>query len=308
MAGDLRYNAVMIRVLLVGSGDVARRTLPFLVNRFRVYALLRDPGQASSWRSRGATPIIVDLDARRSLTRIAGLAHWVLHFAPPADRGERDPRTRRLVAALASRSSLPQRLVYLSTSAVYGDCAGARCPETRPVAPGNARARRRLDAERCLRRWARRGGPRVSILRVPGIYASERLPLARLAAGTPLLCPEDDVFSNHIHADDLARAVWLALHRGAANRIYHVSDDSELRMGEYFDRVAAAFALPSPPRIPRRQASGQIPPALLSFMSESRRLENRRMKKELGLKLTYPRIDDGLAAASKTRMGAPACW
>jgi nucleoside-diphosphate-sugar epimerase len=224
-----------------------------------------------------------------------------LHFAPAAESSaafarnpHADSRTRHLIAALSSPGSLPQRLVYISTSGVYGDCGGARFDETRPPAPTTARAARRVDAERQLRRWSRRSGVRTSILRVPGIYAAERLPLARLGSATPVLRTEDDVFTNHIHADDLAHAAWRALLRGGNNRIYHVTDHSELRMGDYFDCVADAFALPRPPRIARADAAQRISPMLLSFMSESRRLDNRRMHIELGVELAWPRVEDAM--------------
>jgi nucleoside-diphosphate-sugar epimerase len=132
---------------------------------------------------------------------------------------------------------------------------------------------------------------------VPGIYAADRLPVARLKAGTPALAVADDVYTNHIHADDLARVVVATFRRGLANRIYHAVDDSAMRMGDYFDAVADAFALPRPRRISREVARIEISPALLSFMSESRRLTNTRLKKELGVRLKFPTVLDGLSAA-----------
>jgi nucleoside-diphosphate-sugar epimerase len=109
-----------------------------------------------------------------------------------------------------------------------------------------------------------------------------------------VLRDEDDVYTNHIHADDLARACVAALLRGAPQRVYHASDDSELKMGEYFDLAADLAGLPRPPRIAREQAAQQLGPMLLSFMSESRRLDNRRLKHELRLRLRYPTVAEGL--------------
>ena len=222
----------MQNLLIVGCGDVARRVLPRLVGRYRVHALLRDPEQFAWWRRAGAVPVLADLDDARSLARIAGLAEVVLHFAPPPERGAVDTRMRRLLAALAKGKSLPQRLVYISTSGVYGDCAGARIDETRRLAPATARAARRVDAERRLRAFGRQNGVVVSILRAPGIYAADRLPIERLQKGTPALCAADDVYTNHIHADDLALLVCAALRYGRANRAYNACDDSEMKMGE----------------------------------------------------------------------------
>lgn len=293
----------MQKLLIVGCGDVARRTLPRLLGHYRIFALLRDPLQCAAWRDAGATPVLADLDDAASLRRIAGLAEIVMHFAPPPDQGPLDTRTRRLLAALAKGKSLPQRLVYISTSGVYGDCAGERIDETRPPRPTTARAARRVDAERQLRIFGRRHGVVISILRAPGIYAADRLPIERLQKGTQALRDEDDVFTNHIHADDLAMLACAALRYGQANRAYNATDDSEMKMGEYFDLVAQRFGLPKAPRLSRAEAVEQMRPLQLSFMSESRRLANQRIKKELRASLRYPRVEDGVEAAWQERKG-----
>lgn len=284
-------------LLIVGAGDVARRTLPMLIGRYRLFAVLRDPAQRAFWREHGVHPILADLDQPHDLRRLAGLADVVLHFAPPPAHGARDTRTRRLLAALARGKSLPQRLVYVSTSGVYGDCGGARVTESRPLRPCTQRAQRRADAERELRRFGRRCGTCVSVLRAPGIYAAERLPVDRLRNGIEALRAEDDVFTNHIHADDLAAAMCAALRYGRPNRCYNASDDSALKMTDYFDLVADRFGLPRPPRITRAEAEVRLPATQLSFMSESRRLDNQRLKSELRVRLRYPTVADGVDAA-----------
>jgi nucleoside-diphosphate-sugar epimerase len=309
MINLLRYNAPMLRVLIIGAGDVAKRILPLLVTRCQVYAVLRDAGRASWWREQGAIPVLADLDQAASCRRLKGLlrsAHWVIHLAPPAESTDRnaaiDVRMRRLLAypaGLKGRRSLPQRWVYISTTGVYGNLSGAWADETARCCPLTSRGKRRLDAEQRLRQFSGRRARQVSVLRVPGIYAADRLPLARLQAGTPALVESDDVYTNHIHADDLARIVIAALRRGAAGRIYNAVDDSAMRMGDYFDQVADAFALPKPRRLTRVEAAREISPALLSFMSESRRLKNTRMKQELGVRLDYPTVVDGIRAARR---------
>jgi nucleoside-diphosphate-sugar epimerase len=290
------------KLLIVGCGDIARRTLPRLIGHYRLFALLRNPAQCAWWRAAGALPILADLDHADSLERIAGLADQVLHFAPPPSVTEAsgapvDTRTRKLLAALGRGKSLPQRIVYISTSGVYGDCQGARIDETRTPHPTTARAWRRVDAERQLRAFGQRNSVTVSILRAPGIYAADRLPLERLKKGAQVLRDEDDVYTNHIHAEDLAMLACAALRYGRANRIYHASDDSELKMGEYFDRVAERFGLPKPTRLSRSEAAGALSPLLLSFMGESRRLLNQRISRELKAKLRYPCVEQGIEAA-----------
>lgn len=288
----------MKRILIVGSGDVARRALPWLLRRFRVFALVRQPEAAVELRALGAVPVVGDLDDRQSLRRLAGIADAVLHFAPPPQTGHGDPRMARLLATLAGRSSLPQGVVYISTTGVYGDCAGGRVDETRPCRAQTARGRRRVDAERRLRAFGRRNQVRVALLRAPGIYASDRLPLERLRRGDPVLAADEDVHTNHIHAEDLARIACLALFRAGPGRAYNASDDSGLRMGEYFDAVAERFGLARPPRMARAEIVHHLSPLTLSFMSESRRLDNRRLKRELRLRLRYPTVADGLRAAT----------
>ena len=274
------------------------RLLPLLAGRFRVFAVTRDPERRAALRAAGAVPIIADLDDPASLARLRGLAAHVVHLAPPRPEGERDERTRRLAAILPAGA----RVVYVSTSGVYGDCGGALVEETRRVAPKNARAGRRVDAERSLRAWARRSGGSLAILRVPGIYARERLPLKRLREGTPALLPDDDVYTNHIQADDLAHIIVQALRRGLPNRVYHAVDGTRMKMGDYFDAVADAYGLPRPPRLARDVLRTQVSPMLLSFMSESRRLGNARLR-ELGVRLRYPDVAAALAQWSVADAG-----
>ncbi|MFZ6720775.1 SDR family oxidoreductase [Undibacterium sp. Ji49W] len=281
------------RLLIVGCGDVGMRLLPLLQAHFRVFVLTSQVARCAELRAAGAVPIVANLDQPHSLARLAGLASRVVHLAPPRSEGNTDIRTQNLIAVLADKS----QLVYVSTTGVYGDCAGAEFDETRSVKPQNARATRRVAAERSLRAWARRSQSYLSILRVPGIYAAERLPLERLRKGTPALIEADDVYTNHIHADDLAQLIRLALFRALPNRIYHAVDDSDMKMATYFDLVADSFELPRPPRLPRAELAQQVSPVLLSFMSESRRLRNQRIKLELGVRLRYSSVREGVLAA-----------
>ncbi|HEV7801147.1 MAG TPA: SDR family oxidoreductase [Burkholderiales bacterium] len=287
----------MRRLLIIGCGDVALRMVSLVRSRYVMYALVRERERLPQLRALGLKPVVGDLDRPDTLAALAGLAHDVVHFAPPPRIGVLDTRTAHLIAALAKGKSLPQQLVYISTSGVYGDCGGAVVKETRPLKPQTARAQRRVDAERQLRSWGARAGVRVTILRAPGIYAADRLPIARLERRTPALRAEDDSYVNHVHADDLARMALAALRHGHANRSYNAADDTPQRMGDYFDLVADGFGLPRPPRIAREEARLSLPPQLYSFMNESRRLSNGRIKRELRIALRYPSVREGIAAA-----------
>jgi len=280
----------MKRLLIAGFGDIARRAAPRLARRFQLVS----PSRADGF----------DLDRPDSLSLPPAQA--LLHCAPPPDQGAADTRTANLLAALEKGRILPARIVYVSTSGVYGDCAGARVDETRPPAPQTERARRRLHAEIQLAQWAGDRGVDLVVLRVPGIYAAERLPLERLRAATPVLRSEDDVYTNHIHADDLAAIVCRALDDEAPAGVYNASDDTEMKMGDWFDLVADGHSLPRPPRISGELAPGRIPAALLSFMQESRRLDNTRLKSVLGVRLLYPTVHEGLRNEHAARLDQPA--
>jgi nucleoside-diphosphate-sugar epimerase len=293
------------RVLIVGCGDVGQRVVRELGGgrRVQVMALTSQPARVPMLRALGVRPLVGDLDRPATLDRLAGLATRVLHLAPPPGEGlpdwRVDPRTRALLRAQARRGA-PRTLVYGSTTGVYGDRQGAWVSESAPVSPHTPRAWRRVDAEAQVQWYGRRRGVRTMVLRIPGIYAPDRpggTPRERLLRGTPVLRPEDDVYTNHIHADDLARACARALWLARPQRSVHVVDDSQLRMGEYYDLAADLLGLPRPPRVARDAAQASLPLSLLSFMGESRRLRNERMKRELRLRLRYPTVADGLRGA-----------
>ena len=297
------------RLLLIGGGDVAFRTLACLPRRWRVTAFVRQGPQLERLRSAGVRVVVGDLDDRKTLSRLAGQADRVVYSAPPASDSDGDMRLCRTLAALGG-ARLTRCLVYISTSGVYGDHGGAVVPETAPQRTASPRARRRVAAERLVRDWGRRLGIATAILRAPGIYGADRLPLARLRAGTPAIQADEDSWSNHIHADDLAHACVLALMRARGGRAFNLCDDQPLRMGDYFDAVADRFGLPRPPRLPREVVRGRVEPMLWSFMAESRRLDNRRARRELRLRLRYPTtshfletIDGGISGSKRPDAG-----
>ena len=307
------------RLLIVGCGDVGQRVASLLnaykstqAQPLRVFALTSSADRILLFRAQGIVPLLGNLDDAASFQRLAGLATHVLHLAPPPSEGWSDPRTLALTRALRLRTA-PSAFVYGSTSGVYGDLAGGKAKETLPTAARTPRAVRRVSAEQTVRFLGRSTSKssinasfiRTSILRIPGIYAPNReggTPKDRLLKGTPVLAAKDDVYTNHIHADDLARACLAALWRGKPQRVYNVNDDSRLKMGDYFDFAADLYGLPRPPRVPRNTAQDQLPLMLLSFMSESRQMDNGRMKQELKLQLRYPTVKTGLAEATQLKL------
>ena len=274
----------MKRLLIVGYGDIARRA------RRRLPA---DVEVALISRSLGA-----DLDRPETLAASMGQGDTVLYTAPPPAAGEGDPRASNLLAAFDRGRIIPARIVYLSTSGVYGDCGGGWVAETRPVNPQSSRAMRRVAAEDGLRSWCAEKRVPFVVLRVPGIYATDRLPLESIRTGAPVFRDEDDVYTNHVHAEDLAAICLRATEDSAPPGTYNASDDSAVKMGEWFDLLADRFGLPRPPRLPRAEAAKVISPTRLSFMLESRRLVNLKMKRDLGVTLVYPTVFDGVPRQS----------
>ncbi|VAY89457.1 NAD dependent epimerase/dehydratase family protein [mine drainage metagenome] len=274
--------------LIIGAGNVARRVLPLLKGSGPVFTLCRRTEAMPQWRTLGALPILGDLDHPHTLLRLTGLSHTVLHFAPPGPTSQDDTRTRHLLAALGRGTSLPQRLIYISTTGVYGSSAGDWLDETSPVRPHTARARRRVHAETQLRAFGRRTGCRVIILRAPGIYGEHRLPLERLRKGVPL--PVENPWTNHIHELDLARSVVAACTLGKSQRVYNVVDDQPLPTGEFYGSLAQHHHLPLPPLLPLCELEKILDPFNLSFLKESRRIHNQRIKQELHLNWCYPSV------------------
>lgn len=280
------------RLLIVGCGDVGQRMLPILVKTFKVFVLTRQIEKISFFRQSGATPILGDLDTIQTISRVAKLANTVIHLAPPNPVGNTDQRTKAVINVLSQNKAF-KRLIYISTTGVYGDCSGELISEIRGVNPQSERAKRRVDAEHQLRAWAIAKGVEIVILRVPGIYAGNRLPIDRLKNGTPALIQSEDVYTNHIHADDLARLIILSIFRARPQRVMNACDFSDQKMGDYFDQVAEKMCLPKPQRVNFTTLKGMVSPQLLSFMQESRRISNARLQ-EIGFQFLYPKVEDYL--------------
>ncbi|MBU3545262.1 MAG: SDR family oxidoreductase [Betaproteobacteria bacterium] len=286
------------RILIIGCGDIGLRVAKQLCRNYRVFALTSQQSRFSELRGLGITPILGDLDKPETLWRLSGLAETVIHLAPPQNIGHRDSRTRNLTRILAQGPASLSRLIYVSTTGVYGDHKGGRVSEITPVNPQSERAKRRVDAERVLRLWGPAHGVAVTILRVPGIYAANRLPVERLQARTPALISDEDAYSNHIQSDDLARLVCAAVYHGKPQRVINACDGGETKMGDYFDEVADAFGLERPARMPAAELQKIVSPMLWSFMRESRRVTNTRLP-ELKTPLRYPSVAVFLKTISK---------
>ena len=363
------------RLLIIGCGDIGQRVVQQLHHGWQVIGVARSDETLQKIRTAGALAMRAD-DAHRLARWATHILHaappasrdgevtdrltrgWLQALARArgqrARTTSRPGRTHRLGARSAaallavpapaaqarsqSQHAPAPRLVYLSTTGVYGDRGGAFTRETDTLQPLTDRARRRVDAERQVRFGihrpdgsnagsrraahphadsarpdsAHRDGAHVSgprhrrlqqpplpalVLRVPGIYAADRLPVERLRQQVPALVPADDVITNHIHADDLARIARTALLRGPRQRVINAVDDSQMTLGDYLDQVADRLGLPRPPRHSRAELTRTLSEVRMSFMRESRRLDTRRLKRELRVRLQWPTVAEFLARA-----------
>lgn len=279
--------------LIVGCGDIGLRIARRLRARGEtVTGLLRRAEAGAVLAAEGITPLLASLDEPPATPLAAfDAVYWC---APPPAEGETDGRLRRWLPALPPP---PQGLLYLSTSAVYGDCQGRWIDEAEPLKPGSARGRRRLDAELALRAWSARTAVKTVVLRVPGIYGPGRLPVERLRRGDPVLHESESPYTNRVHAEDLAEAAVLALERGEPGAAYNVSDGAPTSMSDYLRRCAALLGLPEPASVSLAEARQRFSPMLLSFLEESKRLRAARLR-ALGWAPRYPDLASGMATLS----------
>jgi nucleoside-diphosphate-sugar epimerase len=274
-----------VKLAIVGCGDVGLRLAEQVSHKVGVLALGRQVITKPKTRF-----IHIDLDERcnEGLKKAARLATWVIYLAPPPVIGQDDVRMKHFLA----HTGAIQRCIYVSTTAVYGAAKGAWVTETSPLMPTEGRGIRRVAAENRLKRSSI---TRVSILRAPGIYAAERLPIERIQKGLPALIPEDDVPTNHIHADDLARLCWLGLFLGRNRRAYNAADGQPMMHGDYLSAVASTFDLQPPPRLPQAQTKAQLSPIAWSMLSGARRVSSARLLNEWQIQLKYPNMSTFLA-------------
>ena len=290
-----------MKVAIVGAGYTGARLAQICRQQgLPVFALTRSPGQQTRLMAAGVSSELLDLDAGpvppTCAARLAGCS--VVYMVPPPDSGVADPRMAAFLRALSAQSTRPARLVYLSTSAVYGDCYGQTADETTPTRPASDRGRRRLDAEQELMRWGRSHDIPVCILRVPGIYGPGRLPLARLAAGATVARDDGKPRpGNRIHVDDLCGACLAALSYTGTHQVFNVGDGNHASMGEYFRRVASIAGLPAPEEQDMETLLARSSPMMRGFLQESRRLDTTLMREQLGFEPRYRDLDAGIIAS-----------
>ncbi len=281
-------------VLIVGCGDIGVRVARLVKQGGgNVSALVRSDESVERLRLLGIDPVTGNLDDLTSLADLPVAGKLVFYFAPPPGGGPFDSRMRNFCKSIDS-TQLPDKIVYISTSGVYGDCGGEWVTEETPINPQTSRAQRRADAEATLQEWGRVHDVPVVILRVTGIYGPGRLPLARIQQGHPILHEEESPPTNRIHADDLAAVCIKAAEKAIAGDIINVSDGQPGTMTQFFNAVSDLLDLPRLPQVDMSKAKQVMNPMMLSYLTETRRMNNRKMVEQLGVTLMYPDVESGL--------------
>jgi len=285
----------MQQILIIGCGDIGKRVAHLWIEHGgNIFALVRNAQQVIYLRELHITPIIGDLDHPATLVNLPLKDSLIYYFAPPPADGNDDPRLSNFMNLLTD-NDLPSKIVYISTTGVYGDCHGAWVTEQSPVNPQNGRSKRRLAAEKILKEWHDNTAIPVVILRVAGIYGPGRLPIERIKSGQPVLNENEAPYSNRIHSNDLARiCLVVSEHSSPGYRVYNVSDGHPTTMSDYFNRVALSAGLKPPRTVSMEEARHEFSPNMLSFLNESKRVDNRKLLQELGIKLLYPDLENGL--------------
>jgi nucleoside-diphosphate-sugar epimerase len=291
-----RLTAGAAGVTVVGCGYTGRRLLQLCRDAQRDFlGTVRTEDSLGHLRADGAAAEILDLDAPGGqLPRAWTENRAVIYMAPPPDAGDTDSRIHSFLARLAAP---PAALVYLSTTAVYGDTGGASVDETTPPDPSSSRGRRRLDAENAVLAWGREAGVPVRVLRVPGIYGPGRLPVERIRQRAPVVRAADAGPGNRIHVDDLAAVSLAAADFTGPESVFNVGDGRHATMTDYFRTVARVAGLPSPPELPLEEVLGRVTPAMRGFLVERRRVDTRRMRETLGFEPRYADLEAGVSAS-----------
>ncbi len=277
---------------IMGCGNIGQRVASLYLDvKSNVEAWVKSEASYLACQRMGLKTHRIDLDQSSDL-KLTGNGNQILYTVAPPPHGKKDTRLENLLSRLGVDTV--DRFVLISTTGVYGDCRGDWVDETTPIKPRVDRALRRAHAEACLQAWADFHSVDYLILRVPGIYARDRLPLKRLKAGTPVVTNAQAPWTNRIHADDLASICFNALNSKISREIINVADDAPGSMTEYFFAVADFAGLPRPREISLNEAQRTLSPGMLSYLAESRRVRNNKMKKLLNISLRYPSLKQGL--------------
>lgn len=279
----------MTRTLLsLGHGYSARALAAELDRQggWRVIGTTRSADKARALAGEGVQPVIwPGPDIRAALDEAS---HLLISIGPDEDG---DPVLAALGDDIARIAPRLKWVGYLSTTGVYGDHQGGWVDETTPLTPGTRRGARRKSAEQA---WQAIPGLPLHIFRLAGIYGPGRGPFAKVRAGTARRIIKPGQVFSRIHVEDIAQVLAASIHRPDPGAVYNVCDDDPAPPEDVIAYAAQLLGLPLPEAVPFDDAD--LSPMARSFYSESKRVSNARMKRELGIALRYPTYRDGLRA------------
>jgi nucleoside-diphosphate-sugar epimerase len=286
---------------IFGCGDIGRRIAKALIDEspsdYKISGCVHSIQSQQQAASLGVRCNIVDLDKLGSDVSIditACRGAELYYTVAPQKQGLNDQRSDSLIKHFMEADIRPSKVVVISTTGVYGDCDGDWVCELSSTEPKTERGRRRLDLERQWLAWGESQGVAIVVLRVPGIYAFDRLPRKRLEQKTPVVRASECGFSNRVHADDLARMCLLAMRKATAGEVYNATDGTPGKISEYLQAAAQALGYPSLPEISMSQAEQQLSEGMLSYLSESRKISSQKIVNQLGYQMLYPDFKQGL--------------
>ncbi len=285
--------------IIIGCGYVGQRLAHAEIKSgLTVSATVTRADKAQQLTRAGIVCGQLDLDRATDDIKL-DCANAVIHYhVPPPASGTTDQRMQAFIR-LMKQQATPKRVVLISTTGVYGNTDGDWVTEDSPTNPQSDRARRRLDAEQQLSAWCLHNKIELVTLRVPGVYGPGRTPEARLA--NPVVNRAEAPLSNRVHVDDLVSTCMQAAKIDTPHALYNVSDNQPSTMTDYFNAVADHAGLPRPKTISLEQAKVELSPAMLSYLSESRRIDNTRLREHLGVNLRFADLASGLADCFKQK-------
>jgi len=284
-------------MILGGSGDVGRRIVKYLIEAGlesnNIAAFVNSESSQLKANELGISAHIIDLDDLSDDLKNCNRTQLYYTVAPQKS-GHEDLRTANVIKQFEMNQVLPEKVILISTTGVYGDCGGDWVDEQSDTKPQTDRGKRRLSSEQQWLQWGSRHSVPVSVLRAPGIYAHSRIPKARIAKRIPVVAEDECGYTNRIHADDLARACILAMRKAPHQQIYNATDGSPGKITQYLQAAAQVLGIPPLPEISMQQAQQELSQGMLSYLQESRKISNRKLIDELGFELRHPDFRKGL--------------
>jgi nucleoside-diphosphate-sugar epimerase len=282
----------MQHTIIAGCGYIGQRLAQSLNEKQNtVFGLAKSNETLTNIKSLGTQPVKIDLDSEYTLNQSVFHHYCLYYFAPPPATGETD---NRINAFLNKLPSTPEKIVLISTTGVYGDNQGNWVSEESQTNPTVPRAMRRCNAEKVLTSWCQSNNVDYIILRVSGIYSSDRLPIERIQQKKPVICEQESPFSNRIHAEDLVNICRIAMQSNIKNEIFNCSDGNPTTMFDYFNQVAEKHNLPKPPVINLQEGQAQLSAGMMSYMNESRKVNSNKLRDVLGYEIKFKTLKEGL--------------